>query len=521
MSANLRRPFGGWLVRSLVSLIGCLAPIAPAQGADAPAAAPLRPHIVHIVADDLGWGDVGYHGAVTDLKTPNIDKLAASGVRLEQFYVQPLCTPTRAALLTGRYPFRYGLQSFVIPVSLDYGLPTDERTLPQVLKAAGYRTAIIGKWHLGHAERKYWPMERGFDSQYGFLGDQIDYFKHEVNGAPDWHRNEQPLREEGYATTLIGQEAVRLIEQHDPNTPLYLYLAFNAPHSPYMAPKEYLDRFASIADVHRRTYVAMISALDDEVGHVLDALDRKQLRDRTLVVFHSDNGGVVDPKTAGEQPIEKAIASNGPFREGKGTIYEGGTRVVAMASWPGRIAPGGTVDQPIHAVDLFPTFVALAGGSGGAGAGKPLDGSDVWATISRGEPSPRTEVVYNIEPAVGGVRQGNWKLVWHAQLPAKRELFDLAADPYEKKNLASENPAKLGELQKRVNDLADTMAPPLFIQSELAKVLGAPPAFPWAGGNAAATNPANQGGHAAAGGAAGQAAPATVDRTNSARGAAR
>jgi arylsulfatase A-like enzyme len=463
---------------------GCLA-LLLAPRASGQENTPARPHIVHIVADDLGWGDVGYHGVAADVKTPNIDKLAASGVRLEQFYVQPLCTPTRAALMTGRYPLRYGLQSFVIPTALSYGLPTDERTLPQALKAAGYRTAIVGKWHLGHADRKFWPMERGFDSQYGFLGDQIDYFRHEVNGAPDWHRNEQSLQEEGYSTTLIGKEAARLIEQHDPNTPLYLYLAFNAPHSPYMAPQEYLDRFAGIGDVHRRTYVAMISALDDEVGRVLDALDRKKMRDRTLVVFHSDNGGVTDPNMAGERPIAKAVASNGPYREGKGTVYEGGTHVVAIANWPGQIKAGGTVDGMIHAVDLFPTFVALAGGradvdgGGGGGGGKPLDGMDVWPTISRGKPSPRTEVVYNVEPSTAGVREGDWKLVWHAQLPASLELFDLAKDPYEKRNLAAENTDKLRELQTRANGLAGTMAPPLFVKSGMSEVMQLPPAFPW------------------------------------------
>jgi arylsulfatase A-like enzyme len=248
-----------------------------------------------------------------------------------------------------------------------------------------------------------------------------------------------------------------------------------------MAPKEYLDRFAGIADVQRRTYVAMISALDDEVGRVLDALDGKRMRDHTLVMFHSDNGGVPDAKMAGERPIEKAVASNGPYREGKGTVYEGGTHVVAIASWPGQIKAGGAVDGLIHAVDLYPTFVGLAGGRADAdgGGGKPLDGSDMWPTIGRGKPSPRTEVVYNVEPSTAGVRQGGWKLVWHAQLPASLELFDLAKDPYEKRNVATENPDKLRELQARANGLAGSMAPPLFFKNGVTEVLQLPPAFPW------------------------------------------
>jgi len=207
-----------------------------------------KPNIVYIVADDLGWKDVGFHGS--DIKTPHIDRLAQGGATLEQFYAQPMCTPTRACLMTGRYPFRYGLQTAVILGPHTYGLPTYEWLLPQALKEAGYRTAIIGKWHLGHADRKYWPRQRGFDYQYGPLIGEIDYFTHESNDVIDWYRNNEPLKEEGYSTTLIGNEAVRLINEHDPATPLYLYLTFNAPHSPYQAPQEYIDRYKNIGNPH-------------------------------------------------------------------------------------------------------------------------------------------------------------------------------------------------------------------------------------------------------------------------------
>src|SRR6516164_3648693 len=241
-----------------------------------------KPNILYIVADDLGWKDVGFNGC-TDFKTPNIDSLAAGGAKLSQFYVQPMCTPTRAALMTGRYPFRYGLQTIVIPTAADYGLDTTEWLMPQCLKEAGYKTAIIGKWHLGHADKKYWPKQRGFDYQYGAMIGELDYFTHDEHGVLDWFRDNEPVREEGYTTTLLGRDAVKLIEQHDTSAPLYLYLTFNAPHTPYQAPKEYVDRCSSIEDPTRRTYAGMVTALDDEIGRVVAALDRKGLRENTII----------------------------------------------------------------------------------------------------------------------------------------------------------------------------------------------------------------------------------------------
>jgi arylsulfatase A-like enzyme len=459
------------LLFGLAVLAGWLAAGVPEARGQLPA----RPHIIHIVADDLGWRDVGFHGS-PEVKTPNIDKLAAGGVRLESFYVTPMCTPTRAALMTGRYPFRYGLQTFVIPAALTYGLPTDEWTLPQALKEAGYRTAITGKWHLGHGDWKMWPHQRGFDHSYGFLASENDYFEREVLGVLDWWRQNEPVREQGYTTNLIGDEAVKLIEGQNLDEPLYLYLAFNAPHSPYQAPREYLERYASIADPTRRTYVAMIAVMDDQIGRVVEALDKRKMRENTLIVFHSDNGGLTSAKMAGESPA-KPVADNGPYRDGKGTVYEGGCRVAALANWPGRIKAGGTSNELLNGVDLYPTFVALAGGTTEK-AKKPFDGLDVWATIAEGKPSPRTEVVYNIEPSVGGVRQGDWKLVWDASLPAKVELFNLAEDPSEKTNLADKHPDKVRALQQRVTELAEEQAPPLFTQTTQELVGRLPPALP-------------------------------------------
>jgi arylsulfatase A-like enzyme len=440
---------------------------------------PQKPNIVVIISDDQGWKDVGFHGS--DIKTPNIDALAAGGARLEQFYAQPMCSPTRAALMTGRYPFRYGLQ-VAIPSAHGYGLALDERILPQALKAAGYETDLIGKWHLGHADRKYWPLQRGFDHHYGPLLGEIDYFTHEQHGVLDWFRDGRPVHESGYSTTLLGDAAVKLIEGHDPKVPLFLDLAFNAPHAPFQAPKADVDRYSAIADPARRTYAAQVTALDEQVGRVVKALDAKGIRDNTLILFQSDNGGTRDPMFSGEvdtSTLKSLPPDNGPYREGKGTVYEGGTRVVALANWPGRIKPGTVVTEMIHEVDLFPTLLGLAGGD--ATQGKPIDGLDVWGTISDGKPSPRTEMVYDLQPFRAGLRQGDWKLIWQTPLPQTVELYNLAADPSEKNNVADANPDKVVALQKRANALAAEMVKPLLLGEELKAVksrLSLPPNLP-------------------------------------------
>jgi len=309
-------------------------------------AAERKPNIVHIVADDLGWKDVGFNGA-TDIKTPNIDALARGGAKFSQFYCMNICTPTRAALMTGRYPFRYGLQTIVIPGPAAYGLDTSEYLLPQTLKDAGYTTAIIGKWHLGHANTKYWPKQRGFDYAYGANIGEFDYFTHSDAGVLDWFRNNKPVKEKGYSTQLIGADAVRLINQQSADKPFYLYLTFNAPHTPYQAPKEYIAKYANIADPTRRTYAAMVDCLDESIGKVVAAIDKKGLRENTLILFHSDNGGTRNAMFAGQMADVSKIklpCDNGPYRDGKGMLFEGGHRVAACANWPGHIKAGSTVD---------------------------------------------------------------------------------------------------------------------------------------------------------------------------------
>ncbi|RYD22680.1 MAG: sulfatase [Verrucomicrobiaceae bacterium] len=444
----------------LLALCGSLLSSVASHGAEG------KPNILYIVADDLGWKDVGFHGC-TDIKTPNLDKLASGGARLEQFIVQPMCTPTRAALMTGRYPLRYGLQTIVIPSKGTYGLSTDEYTLPQTLKDAGYATAMIGKWHLGHADQKYWPRQRGFDYHYGAVLGEIDYFTHDAHGVLDWQRDNKPVHEEGYVTQLLGQDAVKLISGHDGRKPLFLYLAFTAPHAPYQAPAEYLERNKHIADETRRAYAGQITCMDDEIGKVLAALEKKRMRDNTLVVFHGDNGGTRDASMTGESKVKTVPCDNGPLKAGKGTLYEGGTRVLSFANWPGHIKAG-EVRSPIHITDMMPTLVRLVGGT--TEKSKPLDGHDVWPAIAEGGPSGRDEIVYNVEPFRGAVRRGDWKLVWSNLLPSKLELFNLAGDPNETTNLADRHPEKVAELQARIEQLAEESVKPLFMETAMKAV---------------------------------------------------
>src|SRR5712671_4895850 len=419
--------------RNLLAALFCALAL---SGAVAPTnAAESKPNIVYIVADDLGWKDVGFNGC-TDIKTPNIDKLAETGAKFTQFYVQPMCTPTRAALMTGRYPFRYGLQTIVIPGPAGYGLDTTEWLMPQCLKDAGYSTAMIG---------------------------ELDYYTHSDASVLDWFRNNKPVHEKGYTTQLIGNDAVKYINEQDPNKPFYLYLTFNAPHTPYQAPQDYIDRYKNIEDPTRRTYAGMVACLDDEIGRVVAALDKKGLRDNTLILFHSDNGGTRNAMFAGQMADMSKVklpCDNGPYRDGKGTLFEGATRVCACANWPGHIKAQ-TVEGLIHAVDLYPTLATLAGAS--TAKCKPLDGVNVWDVIAEGKPSPRSEFVYNIEPFRGAVREGDWKLIWRTLIPTSVDLYNLAEDPFETNNVAAAHPDKVAAMQERLNALGKESAKPLAL----------------------------------------------------------
>ena len=438
-------------------------------------AADPRPNIVVILADDLGNADVGYRGS--DIKTPNIDKLASEGVRLKLFYGMPVCTPARAELMTGRYAMRYGLQTLVIFPSHTYGLPTDERTLPQALKEAGYQTAMVGKWHLGHADKKYWPQNRGFDHFYGNLVGEVDYFTKERGGLLDWQRDGKFFKEDGYYTTLIGNEAVNIIENHDTSKPLFLYVASLAPHAPYQAPKEAVDAYkGTIGDEKRRTYAAMITELDTQVGRIVAALKQKNMLDNTLIIFSSDNGGATSAlfATGARSPEEreesggvelgaKPPASNGDLRGGKGSLHEGGVRVPTIFYWPAKLKPR-VVEEPLHMVDVMPTVLALAGAAGSPD--HPFDGKDIWPSVAEARPSPHEDILINVEAFRGAIRKGNWKLVKIALLPGKTELFDLSKDPGEKNNVADQFPEIVRDLEDRLIAYAKEMKPSEWIKAQ-------------------------------------------------------
>lgn len=457
---------------SLLAVLFLTLKAATVRGADAP-----KPNIVFLLTDDMGWEDVSYHGG--DIKTPNIDSIGAAGVKLEQFYVQPVCSPTRASLMTGRYPMRYGLQTGVIRPWADYGLSLDERMLSVALKEAGYETAICGKWHLGFVTPDYLPTHRGFDHQYGHYNGALDYFTHIRDGGFDWHRDDKVCRDEGYSVFLIASEAAKLIKARDKSKPMFMYVPFNGVHSPHQVPDKYKEPYKSMPEP-RQTYAGMCAAMDEAVGTVLKAIDDEKMRDNTLIIWTNDNGG----------PAPGRVTSNGPLRAGKGSLYEGGTRVACVASWPGHLKPGSVVNEPLHMVDWYPTLLGLAGAS--KEQKLPLDGKDAWATISEGKPTPHTEIIHNATPVNGAIRMGDWKLVMNGQrgeteegggeAPAaegaggkranraakkdlaeggeKVELFNIKDDPYEKTNLAKSNPDKVKELRARYDEIASQAVPP-------------------------------------------------------------
>ncbi len=434
-----------------------------------------RPNIVFIMVDDLGYADLGFHGS--DIPTPNIDALANNGVKLEALYTAPVCTPSRASLMTGRYPSRYGLQSFVITPNQKYGLPLDERTLATALKEAGYKTYMVGKWHLGHSKQEYWPTNRGFDHYKGTLLSEIDYWTKERNHILDWQTQGDVAYEEGYVTDLVTEEAERLIKNHNAIHPFFLYVAHLAVHSPYQAPEEALRNFTHIEDEARRTYAAMVAKVDESVGKILQVLENNNLRENTLIIFSSDNGGVSKyPKIFSQiRKVNKpAPASNAPLRGGKQTLYEGGVRVVSFANWPGHILEGHQTKEMVHMVDWFPTLLSLAGVDAEETQDEkhPLDGKNIWNLLTCADAkSPHEELLMNVEMHRGAIRSKNKKLVKLAMLPSKVELFDIEKDPSESVNIAHEYPEIVAELEERLNSYASESQLSLFIKEYLPYVM--------------------------------------------------
>jgi arylsulfatase A-like enzyme len=406
----------------------------------------VKPNIVFIVADDLGWGDVSWHGS--GIKTPNLDRLGHDGVLLEQNYVAPVCTPTRAQFMSGRYASRFGI---TVPQD-EQAFPFGTVTLAEALKESGYDTALIGKWHLG-GKPEVGPRKFGFDYSYGTLHGACGPYNHLYHDAKiTWHRNDAYIKEEGHATDLITNEAVKWIETRS-DKPFFLYLPYTAPHVPLDEPEKWLNLYADRPNPGDRIYPACVSHMDDGIGQVVGALDRTGKRANTLIIFTSDNGAWRGAKNPKPYPPGLAAGINTPLRGKKGDVYEGGIRVPALANWPGHLLPG-KFDWPIHAVDWLPTFADLAGYH--SPTDLKWDGKDMWPQIVGIEtPAPR-RILYWAGPFYNSaaVRDGDWKLVVFRNVKPRTELFNLSSDPYEKTNLARQHPDVVADLQQSLTTLS-------------------------------------------------------------------
>ncbi len=396
---------------------------------------PARPNIVVILADDLGAGDVGWSGLATSpFLTPHLDSLAASGLVLEQFRTAPLCTPARAALLTGRAPARLGLLRNISARDVG-GLGLDAPTLAETLAAAGFATELVGKWHLGHASESLRPLQRGFQKFVGVLGGWIDYQTHARGKNPDWWRAGSPAVEEGHATRLLATEAARAIRERDPTKPLYLHVAFTAPHAPTSVPPgRSIDEVLG-TDPVRRAYGLLVDELDRGVGVVLDALDHAGIRGHTLVLFASDNGA----------PLGYG-GSNGTLRGAKGSVYEGALRMPAILSWPGTISPGRS-RVSVNAVDIVPTVCEALGVA--LATDEQRDGVSAWSALVRGAPSPVRTSVFGVERADGtswAVFDGRWKYVDDPDA-SKSALYDVLEDPAESRDQSATQPEVRSRLE--------------------------------------------------------------------------
>jgi arylsulfatase A-like enzyme len=410
-------------------------------------AAERRPNIVVILADDLGYADLGMQG-LKEIPTPSIDSIAANGVRFTDGYSNhPVCSPSRAALLSGRYPHRFGFEHNSGPAqyaSPEFGVPRSVPTLAEKLKAAGYATGMVGKWHVGFQDGLR-PWERGFDHYYGFLAGAHSYWPGPRGDA--MVRNGEPVPTPAYLTDAFGEEAASFVDRNR-ESPFFLYLAFNAVHAPMHSLPADQAPFAGIADENRRTYAGMLASMDRAVGRVLDALRRNGLERDTLVMFFSDNGG----------PTQQTTSRNDPLRGVKGQMYEGGIRVPYAAQWPGRITAGSTFREMVASFDYHATALAAAG--------QPLDGIDgvdLLPFLSGTRQGPVHEGLFWRGGANHAARVGNWKLV-HVQ--GRDELYDLAADIGESRDLAASHPQELARLRAAFDTWASGTVPPRWIRQD-------------------------------------------------------
>jgi arylsulfatase A-like enzyme len=460
-------PEDSLLLRSSLVLCALLAAVAPRASAE-----PARPNVIVIVADDLGFSDPGFRGGPID--TPNLDGLAREGLEFERFYTTPICSPTRAALHTGRDPMRLGVVYNTIMSWHNNGVHPDERFMPEAFLEAGYQTAMVGKWHLGHAQQTYHPNERGYEHFYGHLHTEVGYFPpFAVQGGKDFQRNGQSIEAEGYETFILADEASRWIRARDPDRPFFLYLPFIAPHTPLEAPADLLEKYADLEDDRpparseftdftrriarltlqpsaRPVYAGVVDAMDQAIGRVLAALEDEGLSENTIVLFLSDNGGAAYA-TGG--------ANNAPFRGGKGETFEGGIRVVAMMRWPARLAAGTKLPDVVTVMDVFPTLAGAAGIE--PGNVRKLDGRNLWPAISQGERfGLERPLFFAAEMTVPGsvmvtAFDNEWKLVQEIQqgqisTEVTSHLFRIEEDPYERRNLASAHPEIVADMTESI-----------------------------------------------------------------------
>ncbi len=435
-----------WIFLGILMTLGaCSSPQNP------PKKAP-QPNIIFLLADDLGWSEVGFNSS-TKKYTPHIDKLHAGGLSLTQFYTHAVCAPSRTAFLTGRYPFRnwtdwrtedFGKPSYLEMLDMElvkneegdetrrvHALAAEERTIGEALQEAGYMTAIMGKWGAGEWLEEHLPLAQGFDHQYGHYAWGIDYTNFTIpHNAParfavyDWHRNQEPLWEEGYATDLIADEVSSMIQQHEDSyaeKPFFYYVPFNAIHGPFEEIPRYEEELG-------KRYAAL-KILDEAVGKIVQAVEAAGKADNTLIVFANDNGAIRD-------------TMNAPYRGTKNTNYEGGVRVPCVFYWPGKIAPGTSHDGMSYIGDLYNTFIQI--GEGNLEQALPLDGLDLSDMIFEGKASPRTDMVFEVSQSVRfpAYREGDYKLIGD-------ELYNITKDPEEQVNLAETHPEILTQLKHK------------------------------------------------------------------------
>ncbi len=424
------------------------------------------PNIVVILSDDMGYADIGVQGS-KDIPTPNIDALAKGGIRFTDAYVSgPYCSPTRAGLLTGRYQQRFGHEFNPDSATTDneIGLPVGEITMADRLRAAGYKTALIGKWHLGRAAQ-FHPMARGFDEFFGFLGGSHSYFEPGATGKNPLLDGRKIVGETTYLTDAFTDRAVDFIKQQR-SQPFFLYLAFNAVHAPMHATDRYLARFPHIVNKQRRSYAAMLSAMDDGVGKILATLRERKLEDNTLIIFLNDNGGPVMAGTTING------SSNAPLRGSKRQTWEGGIRVAFIVRWKGHLAEGKTDARPIIQLDVLPTALAAAGVK--PQPGWRLDGVNLLPYLTgKNSGQPHQGLYWRLGENMA-IRKGDWKLVKTDELPLQAvnpsfyndltgaELYNLADDIGETKNLAAAHPDKVKELTLDWQQWNKELAQPLW-----------------------------------------------------------